>query len=623
MIAKFISNLNKKQKNVFYRILGTIFLLILLYFVEVASNLSFVIYFVPYMIIGHDILKKGWKGIIKRQVFDENFLMMVATIGAFILGEYLEACAVMLFYQIGELFQSYAVGRSRASIAALMDICPETANLCKDDVIIEVDPYEIEVDDLLVVRPGEKVAVDGVIVKGQTALNLSALNGESLPKDVNEGDEILSGSINLTSMIYMKATKAYEDSTVSKIFELIENASSNKSQMENFISRFAKWYTPFVCICALLLAFVPPFVLMVMQQPIQFQDWLFRALTFLVISCPCALVISIPMTFFAGLGSASSKGILIKGSNYLEALSKCDTFVFDKTGTITKGVFEVVELHSEIMSKEQLLEYAAYAEYHSVHPIALSIVKAYGKDIQPQRIVNFKNYGGKGIEAIVDEHKVLIGTSTLLQENGIQCPLLETHYAIVYVAINHQYVGYLCFSDCIKEEAKQAFYELHQQGIKKSVMLTGDHHIIAQAIAQKVGMDHVYANCLPADKVKHLEQLLKETSQKLAYVGDGVNDAPVLMRADVGIAMGVLGSDAAIEAADVVLMDDQLLKLPLAIQLSKKCMNIVYQNIIFALGIKFLCLILGALGLSNMWMAIFADVGVMVIAVLNALRASN
>lgn len=624
MTVKFISNMNQKQQKVFYRILVTFVILIVLSMLHLNHILSFFLYMFPYIIIGHDILKKGWKGITRKQIFDENFLMMIATIGAFLLGEYLEACAVMLFYQIGELFQSYAVGKSRESIIALMDICPEFANLLKaDGSIEEVDPYEIELDDIIVVRPGEKVAIDGVIVKGESTLSLSALNGESLPKDVYEGDEILSGSVNLTSLIHVQAKKVFEDSTVSKISELVENASSNKSKMEQFISRFAKWYTPFVCICALLLVMVPPIVLFILQQDVSFTDWLFRGLTFLVISCPCALVISIPMTFFAGLGTASAKGILIKGSNYLEALSLCDTMVFDKTGTLTKGVFEVVEINSPFMSQDALLEYSAYAEYHCVHPIALSIVSRYAKEIQPQRISQFLNHGGKGVEAYVDQQWIYVGTKAFLKEQGIECPLVSTNHAIVYIAINHQYAGYLCLSDCVKEDAVDTLSTLHRQGIKKCIMMSGDRQVIAQAIAKQVGIDEVYANCLPTQKMEHLENVLcqQQNNRKVAYVGDGVNDAPVLMRADVGIAMGVLGSDAAIEAADIVLTDDKLSKLTYALKLSKKCMRIVYQNIILALGVKFLCLFLGAIGFSNMWMAIFADVGVMVLAVLNALRS--
>ena len=624
MIARFISKMNQKQQKVFYRILVTLLILFILSLFNLNSKISFILYMLPYFIIGHDIIKKGWKGIIKKQIFDENFLMMIATIGAFILQEYLEACAVMLFYQIGELFQSYAVGKSRESIIALMDICPESANLLSDDGSIEeVDLYEIEVDDIIVVRPGEKVAVDGIVVKGESTLSLSALNGESLPREIYEGDEILSGSVNLTSLIHVQAKKVFEDSTVSKISELVENASSNKSKMERFISRFAKWYTPFVCLCALLLVIVPPMTLWILHQEVIFKDWFFRALTFLVISCPCALVISIPMTFFAGLGTASAKGILIKGSNYLEALSLCDIVVFDKTGTLTKGIFEVVEINSPLMSQEMLLEYSAYAEYHCVHPIALSIVGRYEKEIKPQRISQFLNHGGKGVEAYVDNQCIYVGTKAFLNEKGIDCPFISTHHVIVYIALNHQYAGYICLSDCLKEDAKDTISTLHRQGIKKCIIMSGDRQIIAQDIATQVGIDEIYANCLPAQKMEHLENLLSKQKKNhmVAYVGDGVNDAPVLMRADVGIAMGVLGSDAAIEAADIVLTDDQLSKLTYAIKLSKKCMRIVYQNIILALGIKFLCLFLSAIGLSNMWIAIFADVGVMVLAVLNALRA--
>lgn len=623
MIVKFISKMNKKQKNVFVRIILSSILLICLSFLSLSSTMEFFLYLIPYYIIGQDILKKGWKGILKKQVFDENFLMMVATIGAFLLGEYVEGNAVMLFYQIGELFQSYAVGRSRESIIALMDIRPEVAYLLSEDGSIDcVDPYEIEVDDILVVKPGEKVAVDGILIKGDTSINLSALNGESLPKDVKVGDEILSGSINLTSLIQIKATKVFEESTVSKIFELVENASSHKSKMENFITRFAKWYTPFVCYCALALAILPPLYLLLMQQDMMWQTWFIRALTFLVISCPCALVISIPMTFFAGLGSASSKGILIKGSNYLEALSKCDIMVFDKTGTLTKGSFQVDCIHSEYLSEEALLEYVAYGEYHSIHPIAMGIKQSYGKDIDVQRIQRFVDHGGKGIEAIVDDRLLYIGTKAFLAEKNILFDQVETSKAIVYVGIDHQYAGSIGLSDTIKTEAKATMDSLRQLGIKKCMMISGDQKAIAEEVGKKVGMDKVYANCLPSQKVAWLEALLQEYSQnQLAYIGDGVNDAPVIMRADVGIAMGVLGSDAAIEAADVVIMDDHLSKLSIAVKTARKCMRIVYQNVIFAIGIKFLCLILGAFGISNMWMAIFADVGVMVVAVLNALRA--
>ena len=618
MTVKFISNMNRKQRHTFYRIIITIILLLFIALIPSLGRMDIILYIIPYSIIGYDIIKKGYKGILKRQVFDENFLMMIATIGAFLLGEYAEANAVMLFYQIGELFQSYAVGRSRASISSLMDIRAEYANLYQEDgTYIEVDPYELKIDNIIVVKPGEKIPVDGIIIQGETTLNLSALNGESLPKDVYCGDEVLSGSINMTAMIQVRVTTLFEDSTVSKIFELVEDASSHKSKMENFISRFAKWYTPFVCYCALALAIIPPFVLLLFQQEVIFQDWLFRALTFLVISCPCALVISIPMTFFAGLGSASSKGILMKGSNYLEALSMCDTIVFDKTGTLTKGVFQVNEIHGD----ERVLEYAAYGEYHSIHPIAKGIREAYKQEIQPQRIQEYKDYGGKGIEATLDHHPLHLGTYRFMQELGIECPKIETSQALVYVAYEYQYLGYILLSDVLKEEAKDSLSTLKQMGIQKTIMLSGDQQIIAQQIGKQMIMDEVYAQCLPHQKVEKLEMILSQSKQKVAYVGDGVNDAPVLMRADVGIAMGALGSDAAIEAADIVLMDDQLSKLPLAMKISKKCMRIVHQNLIFAIGVKFLCLILGAFGFTNMWMAIFADVGVMFLAVCNALRA--
>ena len=621
--------MNRKQKKMLARILTAAAMLIALKLIPVTGVLQLALYLVAYLVIGYDILKKAWRGILNRQVFDENFLMAVATVGAFALaivsrsGDYVEAIAVMLFYQIGELFQSYAVGKSRRNISALMDIRPDYANIERDGQLEKVDPDEVEIGSVIVVQPGEKVPLDGVILSGASSLNTSALTGESLPRDAKAGDEVISGCINMTGVLRIQTTKAFGESTVSKILELVEDSSSHKSKSENFISKFARVYTPAVCYSALALAVLPPVVRLMLGHPAQWSDWIYRALTFLVISCPCALVISIPLSFFAGIGGASKEGVLIKGSNYLETLSKVKTVVFDKTGTLTQGVFEVSGVHHSEMENEKLLEYAALAECASSHPISKSLQRAYGKAIDRDRVRDIQEISGKGVSAMVDGHAVLAGNDKLMALRGI--PFIDCHSVgtIIHIAIDGQYAGHIVISDVVKPHAKEAIERLKHAGVEKTVMLTGDSRRVADQVAGALGVDEVHSELLPADKVAQVEKLLagKGGKDKLAFVGDGINDAPVLSRADIGIAMGAMGSDAAIEAADVVLMDDDPLKIAKAIRISRKCIGIVYQNIVFALAVKFACLALGALGLANMWAAIFADVGVMVLAVLNAIRA--
>ena len=621
--------MNRKQKKMLARILTAAAMLIALKLIPVTGVLQLALYLVAYLVIGYDILKKAWRGILNRQVFDENFLMAVATVGAFALaivsrsGDYVEAIAVMLFYQIGELFQSYAVGKSRRNISALMDIRPDYANIERDGQLEKVDPNEVEIGSVIVVQPGEKVPLDGVILSGASSLNTSALTGESLPRDAKAGDEVISGCINMTGVLRIQTTKAFGESTVSKILELVEDSSSHKSKSENFISKFARVYTPAVCYGALALAVLPPVVRLMLGHPAQWGDWVYRALTFLVISCPCALVISIPLSFFAGIGGASKEGVLIKGSNYLETLSQVKTVVFDKTGTLTQGVFEVSGVHHSEMENEKLLEYAALAECASSHPISKSLQRAYGKAIDRDRVRDIQEISGKGVSAVVDGHAVLAGNDKLMALRGI--PFIGCHSVgtIIHIAIDGQYAGHIVISDVVKPHAKEAIERLKHAGVEKTVMLTGDSRRVAEQVAGALGVDEVHSELLPADKVAQVEKLLasKGGKDKLAFVGDGINDAPVLSRADIGIAMGAMGSDAAIEAADVVLMDDDPLKIAKAIRISRKCIGIVYQNIVFALAVKFACLALGALGLANMWAAIFADVGVMVLAVLNAIRA--
>ena len=621
--------MNRKQKKMLARILTAAAMLIALKLIPVTGVLQLALYLVAYLVIGYDILKKAWRGILNRQVFDENFLMAVATVGAFALaivsrsGDYVEAIAVMLFYQIGELFQSYAVGKSRRNISALMDIRPDYANIERDGQLEKVDPDEVEIGSVIVVQPGEKVPLDGVILSGASSLNTSALTGESLPRDAKAGDEVISGCINMTGVLRIQTTKAFGESTVSKILELVEDSSSHKSKSENFISKFARVYTPAVCYGALALAVLPPVVRLMLGHPAQWGDWVYRALTFLVISCPCALVISIPLSFFAGIGGASKEGVLIKGSNYLETLSQVKTVVFDKTGTLTQGVFEVSGVHHSEMENEKLLEYAALAECASSHPISKSLQRAYGKAIDRDRVRDIQEISGKGVSAMVDGHAVLAGNDKLMALRGI--PFIGCHSVgtIIHIAIDGQYAGHIVISDVVKPHAKEAIERLKHAGVEKTVMLTGDSRRVADQVAGALGVDEVHSELLPADKVAQVEKLLagKGGRDKLAFVGDGINDAPVLSRADIGIAMGAMGSDAAIEAADVVLMDDDPLKIAKAIRISRKCIGIVYQNIVFALAVKFACLALGALGLANMWAAIFADVGVMVLAVLNAIRA--
>ena len=633
--------MNKKQKKMLVRIIVSAAFIIILKFIPAEGLVRFALYMIPYMIIGYDVLKKAWKGICNRQVFDENFLMAIATIGAIavalyegsasaaalgITGEndYTEAIAVMLFYQIGELFQSYAVGKSRRNISELMDIRPDYANIEKDGVLEQVDPDEVEIGTIIVVKPGEKIPIDGTIVEGNTSLNTSALTGESLPKEASVDDEVISGCINLSGLIKIRTTKEFGESTVSKILDLVENAGSKKSKSENFISKFARYYTPAVCYGALALAILPPLVRwLFMGLSPMWPVYIYRALTFLVISCPCALVISIPLSFFAGIGGASNQGVLVKGSSYLEALSEAKYVVFDKTGTMTQGVFEVNGVYENTIPKEDVIEMAAYVESFSTHPISKSLLKAYGKEVDKNRIHDVQEISGHGVIAKVDEKSVAAGNEKLMKQIGVAFKPCEKTGTVVHVAIDKQYVGQIVISDILKPHAKEAISSLKRNGVKKTVMLTGDTKVVANQVAKELEIDEVYSELLPADKVSIVEQLLekKGKKEKLAFVGDGINDAPVLSRADIGIAMGALGSDAAIESADIVLMDDDPLKISKAIKISRKCLRIVYQNIFFAIGIKLICLVLGALGIANMWLAIFADVGVMVIAVLNAIRA--
>lgn len=614
--------MNKKQKKMLLRIIIAAVLIVVFSLLPAEGYLRFVLFMIPYLVIGYDILKKAFKGILNKQVFDENFLMAVATVGAILLGDYSEGVAVMLFYQIGELFQSYAVGKSRRNISELMDIRPDYANIEKDGTLEQVDPDEVEIGTIIVVQPGEKVPIDGVIIEGTSTLNTSALTGESLPRDAKAGDEVISGCINMTGLLKIRTTKEFGESTVSKILELVENSSSRKSKSENFISKFAKYYTPAVCYGALALAFIPPIVLLIMGKPAVWGDWIYRALTFLVISCPCALVISIPLSFFAGIGGASNQGILVKGSNYLETLAQTKYVVFDKTGTMTQGVFEVSGIHHNKMPDEKLLEYAALAECSSSHPISKSLQKAYGKPIDRNRVTDIEEISGNGVIAKVDGISVAAGNTKLMNRLGIAYQDCHHVGTVVHMAIDGKYAGHILISDIIKPHAKEAIAELKKAGISKTVMLTGDSKRVADQVAEELGIQEVYSELLPADKVSRVEELLNQKSEKakLAFVGDGINDAPVLSRADIGIAMGALGSDAAIEAADIVLMDDDSLKISKAIKIARKCIRIVYENIYFAIGIKILCLILGALGIANMWVAIFADVGVMILAVLNAIR---
>lgn len=621
--------MNKKQKKVLVRIIIAAILMIGLKFVPVEGILRFILYMVPYFIIGYDILRKAFKGIKNKQVFDENFLMAVATIGAIAValyenGDYTEAIAVMLFYQIGELFQSYAVGRSRRNISELMDIRPDYANIEVDGSLEQVDPDEVEIGTVIVVQPGEKIPIDGIIEVGSSTLNTSALTGESLPREAAVGDEVISGCINMTGLLKIRTTKEFGESTVSKILDLVENSSSKKSKSENFISKFAKYYTPAVCYSALALAVLPPVIRMaVMGLTAEWGVWIYRALTFLVISCPCALVISIPLSFFAGIGGASNAGVLVKGSNYLETLSKTKYVVFDKTGTMTQGVFEVTGVHHNTMEEEKLLEYAALAESFSSHPISKSLCKAFGGVLDKSRVSDIEEISGHGVTAQIDGRTVAVGNGKLMKKLGVEYTDCHKVGTIVHVAIDGRYEGHIVISDVIKPTAKEAIKALHKAGVAKTIMLTGDARNVAEQVAAELGIDEVYSELLPSDKVEKVEQILAEKGEKekLAFVGDGINDAPVLRRADIGIAMGALGSDAAIEAADIVLMDDDPLKISKAIKISRKCLRIVYENIYFAIGIKAICLILGALGIANMWAAIFADVGVMVIAVLNAIRA--
>ena len=616
-------NMNKKQKKMLTRIIIAFVLIVVLSLLPVDGYLEFALYMIPYLVIGYDILIKAFKGIRNKQVFDENFLMAVATIGAILLKDYKEGTAVMLFYQIGELFQSYAVGKSRRNITELMDIRPDYANIENDGKLEKVDPDEVEIGSIIVVQPGEKVPLDGVIVEGTTTLNTSALTGESLPRSAKPGDEIISGCVNLTGLLKIRTTKEFDESTVSKILELIEESSSRKSRSENFISKFARYYTPAVCYGALALAVLPPLVnLVILHNPTMWSQWIYRALTFLVISCPCALVISIPLSFFAGIGGASNAGVLVKGSNYLETLSETKYVVFDKTGTLTKGVFEVAGVHHNTMEQSKILEYATLAESFSSHPISRSLKTAYGKEIDQNRVTDVEEISGNGVTAKVDGTPVAVGNVKLMKRIGVEAVECHQVGTVIHVAIDGAYAGHILISDVPKPTSKDAIANLKKNGIKETVMLTGDIDRVAQQVAGELGVDRVYSELLPADKVSKVEELLakKSEKEKLAFVGDGINDAPVLSRADIGIAMGAMGSDAAIEAADVVLMDDDPIKIVKAIRIAKKCMRIVYENIYFAIGIKVICLILGAVGIANMWVAIFADVGVMVLAVLNAIR---
>ncbi len=620
--------MNKKQKKVLYRILLSlgfmIGIMILTSYVSLNLYIEVILYLIPYFIIGYDILRKAIKGILKRQVFDENFLMAVATVGAMCLGEFREGVAVMLFYQIGELFQSVAVGKSRRNIAALMDIRPDYANMMIDGKLQKVDPDDVEIGSEIIVNPGEKVPIDGIIVEGNTTFNTSALTGESVPRDAHCGDEVISGFINMTGEIKVKTTKEFGESTVSKILDLVENSSMKKSRSENFITKFARYYTPAVCYSALALAIIPPVVLMLMGKDASWGDWIIRALTFLVISCPCALVISIPLSFFGGIGCASTKGILVKGSNYLEALASAKYIVFDKTGTLTKGVFEVTHIDpTDNYDQQQLLYYAAHVEMASSHPISLSLQKAYGQSLDRDAVHNIEEIAGHGVRGTVHGHDVYAGNEKLMNKIGVDITEKHPEGTVVYMAIDNQYAGCIVISDVIKETSKAAIQSLKSQGIKETIMLTGDTKQTATKVAEEIGIDRVYSELLPADKVEKVEEILqnKGEKEKVAFVGDGINDAPVLSRVDIGIAMGALGSDAAIEAADIVLMDDDPAKISLAMKISLKTLRIVKENIVFALAVKFICLILGAFGIANMWLAIFADVGVMVIAVINATRA--
>lgn len=622
--------MSKKQKIMLVRIAAALVMLIGLHFLPSEGAVRFGLYLVPYLIIGYDILRKAWKGIRSGQVFNENFLMAVATVGAFALalydrtGDYTEAVAVMLFYQIGEWFQSYAVGRSRKSISELMDIRPDYANIEKDGSLVQVDPDEIETGTVIVVQPGEKVPIDGIVESGKSTLDTSALTGESVPRDISEGQEVISGCINLTGVLKIRTTKEFGDSTVSQILDLVENASSRKSHSEDFISKFARVYTPAVCMAALALAVLPPLVRgLAMGLAPEWDVWIYRALIFLVISCPCALVISVPLSFFAGLGGASREGVLIKGSNYLEMLSKTGIVVFDKTGTLTRGVFEVEAVHHSRMEKEKLLEYAALAESSSSHPISRSLQKAWGKVIDRSRVTDVQEISGNGILARVDGTSVAVGNDKLMKRLGIEPIPCRSAGTILHMAVEGEYAGHIVIADAVKPHSRQAVQELKRDGVRETVMLTGDIRSVAEKTAAALGIDSVYSELLPAGKVEKVEEILarKPEKEKLVFAGDGINDAPVLSRADIGIAMGAMGSDAAIEAADVVLMDDDPLKISKAIRISRKCMRIVYQNIVFAIGVKLLCLLLGAVGLADMWLAIFADVGVMILAVLNAIRA--
>ena len=627
--------MNKKQKKMLIRILASAALLIGFNFLPFEGVLRFILYLIPYLVIGYDILIKAFKGIKNRQPFDESLLMAIATIGAIAIaiytevaeheaGDYVEAIAVMLFYQIGEWFQSYAVGKSRRNISDLMDIRPDYANIEKDGKLEQIDPDEVEPGSVIVVQPGEKVPIDGIVIEGTSTINTSALTGESLPRDAQEGDEIISGCINMTGVLKIKTTKEFGESTVSKILDLVENASSRKSKSEDFITKFARIYTPAVVYSAIALAILPPFVRMFgMGIPAEWGTWIYRALTFLVISCPCALVISIPLSFFAGIGGASNAGVLVKGSNYLETLSQTKCVVFDKTGTLTQGVFEVNEVHHNEMNREQLLEYAALAESASSHPISKSLQRAYGKEIDRSRVTDIQEISGNGVTAKVDGIDVAAGNSKLMDRLGVKWIVCHQSGTIIHMAVDGRYAGHIVISDIEKPHAKEAIQALKKAGVEKTVMLTGDSRRVAEHVAADLGIDEVHAELLPADKVSEVEEILKKNTGKgkLAFVGDGINDAPVLSRADIGIAMGAMGSDAAIEAADIVLMDDDPLKISKAIRISRKCLHIVYENIWFAIGIKLLCLVLGAVGIANMWLAIFADVGVMIIAVLNAIRA--
>ena len=621
--------MNKKQKKNLLRILISAALMIILHFVPAEGIVRFILYMVPYLIVGYDVLRKAWKGIINRQAFDESLLMAIATIGAIVLalvkdGDYTEAIAVMLFYQVGEWFQSYAVGKSRRNISDLMDIRPEFATLEEDGELVQVDPDEVEVGTEIIVRPGEKIPIDGVIVSGSSMLDTTALTGESLPRDAAEGDEVVSGCINLSGVLHIRTTKEFGESAVSQILDLVENASSRKSKSENFITKFARVYTPAVVFSAIALAVLPPLIrLTFMHTDAAWGDWIYRALTFLVISCPCALVISIPLSFFAGIGGASHEGVLVKGSNYLETLAKTRIVVFDKTGTLTKGVFEVAGVHHNTVEKEKILEYAAYTECDSSHPISRSILSAYGKPVDRSRVADIQEISGNGVTATVDGHKTAVGNDKLMRSLGVQH--IDCHHTgtIIHVAVDGRYMGHILISDVEKPTSKEAIRLLAKNGVRRTIMLTGDAGKVADKVAAELGVDEVYSELLPVDKVTKVEELLKSRSEKeaLAFVGDGINDAPVLSRADIGIAMGAMGSDAAIEAADVVLMDDDPLKIVKAIRIARKCIRIVYENIWFAIGIKLVCLLLGALGIANMWVAIFADVGVMILAVLNAIRA--